>query len=44
MLYEVITMPGGTPHYFRVSHIGLQSVEELNDLARRIKVIEQMNF
>ena len=41
---DIYIMPGGTPHYFRVSHIGLQSVEELNDLARRIKVIEQMNF
>lgn len=37
---DIFLMPGGTPHYFRVSHIGLQSEEELEDLAARIKEIE----
>ena len=33
-------MPGGTPCYFRVSHLGVQSEEDLDDLAMRIKEIE----
>lgn len=37
---DIFIMPGGTPHYFRVSHIGLQSESELEDLANRIKEIE----
>ena len=32
--------PGGTPNYFRVSHLGVQTNEDLDDLARRIKEIE----
>lgn len=35
-------MPGGTPHYFRVSHIGVQTNEELKYLADRIKQIEHI--
>lgn len=37
---DIFIMPGGTPHYFRVSHIGRQSFEELDGLAARIKEIE----
>ena len=33
-------LPGGTPCYFRVSHLGVQSEEDLDDLAMRIKEIE----
>jgi aspartate aminotransferase-like enzyme len=39
---EIYIMPGGTPNYFRVSHLGVQTEEELYDLARRIKEIERM--
>ncbi|NCC11225.1 MAG: alanine--glyoxylate aminotransferase family protein [Bacteroidia bacterium] len=34
-------MPGGTPHYFRVSHLGVQSPADLDELAARIQEIEQ---
>lgn len=37
---NIYIMPGGTPHYFRVSHLGVQTKEELNELATRIKEIE----
>ena len=37
---DIIIMPGGTPCYFRVSHLGVQSEEDLDDLAMRIKEIE----
>lgn len=37
---DIFIMPGGTPHYFRVSHIGIQSEEELEELANRIREIE----
>ena len=37
---EIFIMPGGTPNYFRVSHLGVQTNEDLDDLARRIKEIE----
>ena len=33
-------MPGGTPDYFRVSHLGIQTNEDLDDLAKRIKEVE----
>ena len=33
-------MPGGTPHYFRVSHLGLQTYDDLEELANAIKEIE----
>lgn len=38
---NIYIMPGGTPHYFRVSHLGVQTKEDLNDLAARIKEIEK---
>lgn len=37
---DIYIMPGGTPDYFRVSHLGVQTNEDLDDLARRIKEIE----
>lgn len=37
---NIYIMPGGTPHYFRVSHLGLQSKNDLRELADRIKEIE----
>lgn len=37
---EIFIMPGGTPNYFRVSHIGVQTKEDLDELARCIKEIE----
>ncbi len=37
---DIFIMPGGTPHYFRVSHLGVQTEDDLDDLARRIKEIE----
>ena len=36
----IYIMPGGTPHYFRVSHLGLQTFQELDELAACIKEIE----
>lgn len=36
----IYIMPGGTPHYFRVSHLGLQTFDELEQLAVLIKKIE----
>lgn len=40
MKQDIYIMPGGTPCYFRVSHIGLQSFEELEALAVSVKEIE----
>ena len=37
---DIFIMPGGTPCYFRVSHLGVQSEEDLDDLAMRIQEIE----
>lgn len=37
---DIYIMPGGTPDYFRVSHLGIQDEEDLNNLAKRIKEIE----
>lgn len=37
---QIYIMPGGTPHYFRVSHLGVQIKEDLDELATRIKEIE----
>ncbi|WP_294627593.1 alanine--glyoxylate aminotransferase family protein [uncultured Bacteroides sp.] len=37
---DIFIMPGGTPNYFRVSHLGVQTREDLDDLAKRIKEIE----
>ena len=39
---DIFIMPGGTPNYFRVSHLGVQTHEDLDDLARRIKEIENL--
>lgn len=36
-------MPGGVPNYFRVSHLGVQSKEDLISLAHAIKAIETEN-
>ena len=35
-------MPGGTPNYFRVSHLGVQSNQDLEALAQAIYSIEQL--
>lgn len=37
-------MPGGTPDYFRVSHLGLQTEDDLNNLAVNIKEVENVEF
>lgn len=37
---DIFIMPGGTPDYFRVSHLGVQTHEDLDELASRIKEIE----
>ncbi len=37
---DLYIMPGGTPSYFRVSHSGLQTTDELDELAESIKEIE----
>lgn len=37
---DIYIMPGGTPDYFRVSHLGVQAEEDLDDLAKRIKEVE----
>lgn len=37
---QLYIMPGGIPHYFRVSHMGVQTREDLNELAACIKEIE----
>ena len=37
---DIFIMPGGTPDYFRVSHLGVQTNEDLEDRAKRIKEIE----
>lgn len=36
-------MPGGTPNYFRVSHLGVQSQDDLIELAKAIHQIEILN-
>jgi aspartate aminotransferase-like enzyme len=36
----IYIMPGGTPNYFRVSHLGVQSEKDLDELAAYIKEIE----
>ena len=37
---NIYIMPGGTPNYFRVSHLGIQTCDDLNHLAACIKEIE----
>lgn len=39
---DIYIMPGGTPGYFRISHIGVQTKEELDDLSNKIKEIENL--
>lgn len=39
---DIYIMPGGTPNYFRVSHLGIQSEDDLIDLAECIKTIENL--
>ena len=38
--YQTFIMPGGIPGHYRISHMGLQSDEELRELAARIKEFE----
>ena len=39
--YDTYIMPGGRPGFYRVSHMGLQTDEELEQLAARIHELEQ---
>lgn len=39
--YETFIMPGSIPGFYRVSHLGLQTEEELRTLAARIASLEQ---
>lgn len=39
--YETFIMPGSVPGFYRVSHMGLQTDAELEELARRIHELEQ---
>ena len=38
--YDTYIMPGGIPGFYRVSHMGLQTDEELRELAARIHEFE----
>lgn len=38
--YETFIMPGSIPGFYRISHLGLQTDEELRTLAERIHLIE----
>ena len=38
--YQTFIMPGGIPGHYRISHMGLQTDEELRELAARIKEFE----
>ena len=38
--YDTYIMPGGVPGFYRVSHMGLQTDEELRELAERIHEFE----
>ena len=38
--YDTYIMPGGIPGFYRVSHMGLQTDEELRELASRIREFE----
>lgn len=38
--YETFIMPGSLPGFYRISHMGLQTDEELRTLAERIHLIE----
>lgn len=39
--YDTFIMPGGKPGYYRISHMGLGSDDEIIELARRIHELEQ---
>ncbi len=39
--YETFIMPGSIPGFYRISHLGLQTDEELRTLAARIASLEQ---
>ena len=39
--YDTYIMPGSKPGFYRVSHMGLQTDEELECLAQRIKLLEK---
>lgn len=39
---EIYIMPGGTPNYFRVSHLGVQDKQDLLCLSEEIYRIEQL--
>ena len=39
--YDTYIMPGGVPGFYRVSHMGLQSNEDLDRLAAAIHEFEQ---
>lgn len=41
--YGIFIMPSGTPDFFRVSHMGIQSKEDLDELAYNIYQIEKGN-
>ena len=38
---KIFIMPGGTPHYFRVSHTGVQTMQDLEELSFCIREIEK---
>jgi len=38
--YDTFIMPGSIPGFYRISHMGLQTDEELRTLAERIHLIE----
>ena len=39
--YDTYIMPGSIPGFYRVSHMGLQTDSELEELAARIHKLEQ---
>jgi len=39
--YETFIMPGSLPGFYRISHMGIQSDDELRELALRIHTIEE---
>lgn len=41
---DVFIMPGSTPNFFRVSHLGLQSEDDLRYLSDKIHEIEESNY
>ena len=39
---DIYIMPGSVPNFFRVSHLGIQTYRDLDELALRIKKIENL--